>query len=410
MPATLKIEQAPALGASIHDPNYIVVSSDGFGLPDYKLVFDVYIGTTMIARFKIYPTTTFVNIDPYYAFMFDVSQAIRPYLQNYFNPGNALVSWTTAAHKVQYTLKIGEEYYDTSTTPPSVITNTNLISGTYSAYNCYQAIFPNGSTPIGPMVDKFLVDRDRTKLVMPRDGETLIPFWNYSGRSTIRARAFVGAVIATLGILPNAELIHLNISAATMGLTIPTTADTITIRLDYLVGASYTTLDEITIRLECAPKFQARELIFLNRCGGYETAYFSLANRKQVDYTRTSYTKRQEQMFIITPPGAFQQPQVRQYTVGTNAPNQNVYFPTDINYVTAHKVKINLISNYLSKANYDWLEQLLSSPEVYMKESGYYYPLTISDASWKEKLTSADKMFNLELTAEINRNITSQYR
>ena len=68
------------------------------------------------------------------------------------------------------------------------------------------------------------------------------------------------------------------------------------------------------------------------------------------------------------------------------------------------------VSNYLNVTDYNWLRELIQSPEVYFEQGGYYYPIVTMTSNWEEKKRIADKMFNLELDVQIANKKYSQFR
>jgi hypothetical protein len=80
------------------------------------------------------------------------------------------------------------------------------------------------------------------------------------------------------------------------------------------------------------------------------------------------------------------------------------------NYAISQAVTFKLTSDWLSETDYDWLRELINSPEVYMERGGYYYPVTIGTTQWQQKYRQVDKMFNLSLDVVYSRRANSQYR
>ena len=64
----------------------------------------------------------------------------------------------------------------------------------------------------------------------------------------------------------------------------------------------------------------------------------------------------------------------------------------------------------ISAANYNWLRELIGSPEVYMYQNGYYFPVIIKTSNWEQKIKYSDKMNVLELDVEYSRKLNGQFR
>jgi hypothetical protein len=84
--------------------------------------------------------------------------------------------------------------------------------------------------------------------------------------------------------------------------------------------------------------------------------------------------------------------------------------PGATKYVVEHSTSYKLRSNYLNVTDYNWLAELIQSPEVYFEQGGYYYPVVTMTSNWEEKKRIADKMFNLELDVQIANKKYSQFR
>jgi hypothetical protein len=81
-----------------------------------------------------------------------------------------------------------------------------------------------------------------------------------------------------------------------------------------------------------------------------------------------------------------------------------------IPYVTRQSLSYKLISDWVNYVDYNWLKELIASPEVYMERNNQFIPVTISTTSWTEKKRFADKAFNLELDIELANKVNSQFR
>jgi hypothetical protein len=73
-------------------------------------------------------------------------------------------------------------------------------------------------------------------------------------------------------------------------------------------------------------------------------------------------------------------------------------------------VSFKLMSDYINQTDYLWMKDLITSPEVYYEQGGYYYPVGVKTNSWSDKNRIADKMFNFELSIEFAEKINSQYK
>jgi hypothetical protein len=86
-----------------------------------------------------------------------------------------------------------------------------------------------------------------------------------------------------------------------------------------------------------------------------------------------------------------------------------MYAGTNV-YAVQQDVTFKLQSDYVNQTDYTWLNELIASPEVYLEQGGYHYPVSVKTSSWEEKLRASDKMFNMTLDVDYGRNINSQFR
>jgi hypothetical protein len=73
-------------------------------------------------------------------------------------------------------------------------------------------------------------------------------------------------------------------------------------------------------------------------------------------------------------------------------------------------VSFRLQSDFINQIDFTWLNELIGSPEVYLENGGYYYPVAVKTATWDEKIRAADKIFNMNLEVDYGKKINSQYR
>lgn len=173
----------------------------------------------------------------------------------------------------------------------------------------------------------------------------------------------------------------------------------------YITGSTYkygvkinyggTSSDELMINLVCNPRWTPVSIHFLNKLGGYDTFAFRLVNKREARVERKSY----DQMGWQYNSGAMTRyDSYKKINAGNNT------------FAVNETVSFKLASDYINQTDYLWLKDLITSPEVYYEQGGYYYPVSIKTTSWEEKIKPADKMFNFELTVEFAQKINSQYR
>jgi len=114
-------------------------------------------------------------------------------------------------------------------------------------------------------------------------------------------------------------------------------------------------------------------LVFLNRLGGYDFVNFSMDSTKTTAINTTEFKKTLDWDYSIGDRG---------YTVLANKVEESY--------------KIN--SNWMREDEYAWLEELVTSPEVYSLEGTDLVPIVVMDKSYTSKTAIRDKVIMLTLT------------
>jgi hypothetical protein len=152
---------------------------------------------------------------------------------------------------------------------------------------------------------------------------------------------------------------------------------------------------EFKIKLTCNPRWTPVTLHFLNKLGGYDSFVFRLVNRQESSVEKKSYSQLGWQYNS----GAMSRyDSYKRINAGNNTFSAN------------ETVSFKLMSDYINQTDYLWMKDLITSPEVYYEQGGYYYPVGVKTNSWSDKNRIADKMFNFELSIEFAEKINSQYK
>lgn len=132
-----------------------------------------------------------------------------------------------------------------------------------------------------------------------------------------------------------------------------------------------------TIVNNCS-RYEKRRLQFLNKLGGYDFFDFTLVSKEVADIERTLYKKN----------------------LGTVGASSFVYTKNDRGYSQFHtrvKDKISIQSDWVSEAEMEWLEELLTSPDVYLDDGTNLIPINITNSTHEKKKQVNDKLFNLTI-------------
>ena len=138
--------------------------------------------------------------------------------------------------------------------------------------------------------------------------------------------------------------------------------------------------------------YDKTRVVFLNRRGGFDYFNFTLDNKKQVNIKRTEYQKDL----------------AWNYSVGDRG--QTILAMSGEERYTAN-------SNWITEDESVWLEELLTSPEVYVlgntsstgaSASGYKLPIIITDTNYEVKTYMRNQVFNLVLNYRMANDLNLQ--
>lgn len=81
-------------------------------------------------------------------------------------------------------------------------------------------------------------------------------------------------------------------------------------------------------------------------------------------------------------------------------------------YAVKYKERMMLTSDILSTGEYNWLSELVNSPQVYYysTENGEYYPVQITESDYEFKDDRINKAETLSITIEFGVTQNTQYR
>ena len=132
---------------------------------------------------------------------------------------------------------------------------------------------------------------------------------------------------------------------------------------------------------EVCSKHTPVRLHFLNRLGGWDSFTFDLLNTTQSNIERKEYRQNL---------GGF---------VGSTY-SYDIKDRSATIFDTQIKTIQTLNSNWITDLEATWLEQLLTSPDVYMEVGTQLQAVNITDSSYLQKKVVNDQLFNLTVTIE----------
>jgi hypothetical protein len=361
----------PSGSPSVQDTLWHIFSSDVI-TSDYKYVMDIYVGGTQQVRVKLYPEPS--NGKGY----FDAGMIVRnTFTYEWLTPSNnVLMCEPNASGQMSqtYQYRIGQEY--------SGVTYLNLVSGNVTAFNWTAPLFKRKVSDISVYNNKAM--SNRPNVINASLGDNIF----------IGAKDVSGVVVSTYNNL-NIKIADTSFSLggtkAFAQLNIGTPAlNNPTEIINTLVKYYTVQIGTSTFRvnLDCNPKYQSFNLHFMNHLGMFDSAKFDLASRLNMNVTRKNFTKRDYKLNSTS---------VNYYDAN------NKYVSSNINYLNKKDHSYRLTMNAPTDAEFEWLSELIDSPQVYFELDGYYYPVTlkIDNFEYSKYVNNRLRVFEVEIDLPI---------
>jgi hypothetical protein len=373
---------------SLQDNLWSIAYSSNSGQTDFKYVFDVFVEGVQLVRTKVFPEPS--NGRGYFDAMPVVSNEIT---YGWFIPKNtndyycSLLTPSNTINEKVYQIRVGEDY--------SGLTYLNLASGNVTAYNYSAPLFKRRQINIGQKLNNWLTNRPliikakRTdKIFIPTFGSALqtmivTPYNQSNVAMSGYGNGFGGALkynqwdigVETLNRMSQAnfsfDCIPLNTKYYTIEINNSSTIQSSIIRVD----------------IDCNPMYTPVNLYFINAFGMFDTARFNLASRLTMDVERKTFQQRDY---------TFNNSSVDYYD------SKNVYNESKINYGSKSNHSYKLTMDYPTDAEYQWLAELIVSPQIYAEIDGNYYPVTIKTNNYEYSTYTNNRLKAFEIEIELN--------
>lgn len=372
----ITIHQSPTGYTSAHEEVWHVVESTDKAIAGFQYVFDIYKDATLLTRVKNSP----LGANSYG--VLDVGNIVRSSLDSYNFPQlimDEFVSPVTLGADVFFT------DYDIRYGQATGLTEVsgNLASGTYRVYNNYKR----------SRWDKRASEIEDNHILSNRQeinwyyGEPVVLTVNWDTGSGSNAFDFT---ITRTGLSNYVDEILTNVSGVYVYAFIP--PDKADLLAVYSSASGYT--GTLNFYKKCA-KYETHTLVFLNAFGGYDSFTFvhgklMMSNEKK---------KFEQQRWVLS---------------GTSMVEKSgdVYNESMKAYAVKYKERMMLTSDILSTGEYNWLSELINSPQVYYysTENQEYYPVHITDSDYEFKDDRINKAETLSITIEFSTPQNTQYR
>lgn len=360
----------------VYNPMRAILLSNQISQPNFRYRYDfIFNGQTITIRQSPRP-------DGYS--MFDMHRIFESYVGSDFDKDTA--GFALNSHSwVKGTIKISEEY---SATPADTVAQHSLSQ--FSLYainvaleNSIEALaFNVNDYYVNSSTGKFLTNAPRTQYI-GRTQKAFLHFLNYPSNVNGKVSGYTMKIKTYLN--------GVNIDSDSVTTPYDTISDPngfqrVSVGADYVnsliglpgAGGYYTiqlfnnnnvaSSELFTFYLDdTCTKYTTYRLHFLNKLGGFDAYNFRLKDTLNTDIVRTTYERM---------PGTFSAGDfnIKQTDRGV--------VTTDLKYTD----RITVNSDWLTNAEFVWLKELFTSPEIYWEdEIGNFRPVTLTAKSYETK-------------------------
>jgi hypothetical protein len=370
----------PSGEPTVQDALWHVFNTNVTGQTDFKYVFDLYVGGVQQVRVKLFPDP--INGKGY----FDTAPIIRNTMSyNWLTPTETFFVCEPNLNgdiAQTYNYRIGEEY--------GGVTYLNLVNGNVTAYNWNAPLFKRRQSDLTAKQNKFMSNRPNTINASLGDN-IFIGVYDNNFACDIKAYNESNALVSWQSLtLSNTKFAQLNIGSKAINNYFSNTNINSSIKYYDVISAT----DSVRIYLNCNGRYESHNLHFLNDWGMFDTAKFGLVSKLSMDIERKGFEKRD-------------------YSFGSNAVtyySNSKYNESKINYQNKKDFSYKLTMDAPTDAEYEWLAELVASPQIYFEKDGYYYPVTIKATNYEFSKYVNNRLRVFEVEIEMSQTRYTQLR
>ena len=372
---SITVTQSPTGYQSAHGEVWHVVESTNKATAGFQYIFDIYKAGDLITRVKNSPYGS-----GKYGVL-DVGNIVRSSLDSAEFPQIDIDEFNTPVELgadeffTEYDVRYGE-------VSGGVLT-TNISSGTYKVYNNYSRNkWDKAQSEIS--ANEFLTNRPNIKWY---DGEPVVITANIDSGSGSNA---FDLTITRTGLSNYVDISYTNTEKVfVFGFIPPEKANQFSL---FSTASGFTSI--LNFEKKCS-KYDTHTLVFLNAFGGYDSFTF-VHGKLMMDAERKQF----EQFRWKISAGVMSEK------------SGNVYNESKKTYATNYKEKMQLTSDILSTSEYNWLSELILSPQVYYysTENSEFYPVLITESNYEFKDDRINKTETLTVNIDFSIDNNSQFR
>lgn len=395
----LTITQQPQYLMPAYNKQYITAISNQIAIADFKYVVTVEVNNSG----EIYTENILQRPDGY--LVFDAQQWVKNYIQHYFNPLLSLASPIEIAvnKTIEVDVTITEFYSGVLQTANKVTISYNAFDGCLNdkAFATYNA-------------NDYMFNQTAGKLFLSKTATTITP----DDRLMLGQDLFLHFILNTLGSptfpnLINNISIDLRRGASTIDnvniatLPLPTTSYAYVMRLNStmfttatpqvgdVIRTSFNSASgnivrySITLKDICT-KYKDYVLYYLDRDGNILFFHFDKLSRTTYNKKVNSVTLQKDYLNAS-------------FNYTSNSWDREVH-----NISTMIDSSISLNTDWITETQSTQLNDLFSSPIVYLWDGTEYKPVTITNNSYEEYKLDNESLFNYSVTCSFDTTETRQ--
>lgn len=400
MSTTYSLTQKTPKFAPAYNPMIWVALSgqitDGISFFKQRYILWIYdsTDTTILATIKQYPDINGYGV-------FDIHRII----ENYLSYDIDLTVPTTFAEANDswfgYCVHMGEEYATTADGAVSTFDQSVLKSLDHDKRFAFNAIFDFINFKSYNSADWILVALAQKKFLTNQPRNTKIQFGE-NAFLHLMTDTSVATVAKTIKVIAydssgtptshsdnssyfsagdGQNFLRIPTGPAQLGTTwVPASTVYYTVQIFDATPAAVSELFTYTIDTNCNDRFPNYRLHFLNRLGGFDSFTFVMKSHKSIDIARETYRKALGTETLG----------VWSYSLSDQ---QTTQFDTQIT------PKLNIESDWITDAEASWLEELVTSPAVYIDDAtNGLIPVVIQNTNYETRQKVNEKLINIKLS------------
>ena len=378
----ISIVNTPDAGSTAQDDLWHVVSSTNSTTSEFKYVFDVWINGVQKIRVRQFadPLTN--------SGYFNASNVVKnSFSYEWFVPSSVnnfpFISAQPSGGQVYIDYDV--RYYEQMSGVMSAI----QASGTTRAYNFMAPVFNRRNVTIASKANKWLTNRPNYADSF-EDNIIYLPVY-LTATKNLNVKTYNGSnnLIQTFTQSFSSGFTQLNISQPALNIKFGIDFSSVKFYTIDIAGQ-----EVFKVNIQCAGRYDVKNIHFLNSWGMYESKAFDLVSKMTMNVQRKG----------------FEQADYRMTATAVNYKNDTTYYESGINYFNKGEYKYNLTSNALTDEEYNWISDLILSPQILLQEGTSFYPVTLTNSSYTFNKYVNDKQKVLQLEFDLNISRNSQLR